>query len=229
MPSSVADFDDLKDELGDLLLQVVFHARMAEEAGHFAFGDVVQAINAKMIRRHPHVFGDLDAPDAAAVKKRWDEIKTAEKADRSSRRAAAGEATSAGLLDEVPAALPGLLRAVKLQKRAGTVGFDWNDPGAVLAKIREELNEFEHELAGTQQDRDRLEDELGDILFAVANLGRHLALDPDNALRRSNAKFVRRFRHIEAALGLQGRSLQVASLDEMEALWTEAKRLEKPA
>jgi ATP diphosphatase len=223
------DFDDLKDELGDLLLQVAFHARMAEEAGHFAFGDVVEAINAKMIRRHPHIFGDLAAADAAAVKKRWDEIKSAEKAERALRRAAAGQKAASGLLDDVPLALPALARAVKLQKRAGTVGFDWNDPRAVLAKIREELDEFENELSGSANDRDRLEDELGDILFAVANLGRHLAVDPESALRRCNAKFVRRFAYIEATLGAQKRSLHDASLDDMEALWTEAKRLEKPA
>jgi ATP diphosphatase len=223
------DIDDLKDELGDLLLQVAFHARMAEEAGHFAFGDVVEAINAKMIRRHPHIFGDLAAADAAAVKKRWDEIKSAEKAERALRRAAAGQKAASGLLDDVPLALPALARAVKLQKRAGTVGFDWNDPRAVLAKIREELDEFENELSGSANDRDRLEDELGDILFAVANLGRHLAVDPESALRRCNAKFVRRFAYIEATLGAQKRSLHDASLDDMEALWTEAKRLEKPA
>jgi nucleoside triphosphate diphosphatase len=217
------DLNDLNDELGDLLLQVVFHARMAEEAGRFDFGDVVQAITAKMIRRHPHVFGGVDAQDAADVKKRWDAIKAEEKAERASP----GDAANAGgLLADVPVALPALTRAVKLQKRAGKVGFDWNDPHAVLAKIREEIGEIEEELGDGSQDRDRLADELGDILFAVANLARHLALDPEAALRRANAKFVRRFRHIETELGRAGRDPADASLDEMEALWTEAKTLD---
>lgn len=220
------DFDDLRDELGDLLLQVVFHARMAEEAGHFGFGDVVWAINAKMIRRHPHVFGGADASDAAAVKQRWDEIKEEEKAERAAGRPAGGQASTAGLLQDIPPTLPALTRAVKLQKRAGTVGFDWNDPQAVLAKIREEVDEFEAELVASSHDGSRLEDELGDILFAVANLGRHLAIDPEAALRRSNAKFISRFSYIETALAKSGRTLEAASLDEMEALWTEAKRLE---
>jgi ATP diphosphatase len=221
------DLDDLKDELGDLLLQVVFHARMAEEIGHFAFGDVVEAITAKMIRRHPHVFAELEARDAAAVKQRWEAIKREEKAERAAHRASGGRSEPKhGLLDDVPVALPALTRAVKLQKRAGTVGFDWNDPRAVIAKIREELDEFEHELASDEAKRDRHEDELGDILFAVANLGRHLRVDPEAALRRSNAKFLRRFSHIETELARRGRALGDASLDEMEALWTEAKRLE---
>ncbi len=219
------DLDDLKEELGDLLLQVVFHAQMAEEAGRFGFGDVVEAITTKMIRRHPHVFGDLDAKDAAAVKVRWD-AKAEEKAERAAKRAAVEGEISTSLLDDVPVALPALTRAAKLQKRAGTVGFDWNDPHAVLAKIREELDEFEHELSADSAGHDRLEDELGDILFAVANLGRHLSIEPEAALRRSNAKFVRRFRHIETELARAGRQLEDATLEEMEALWTEAKRLD---
>ena len=219
------DFDDLTDELGDLLLQVVFHARMAEEAGRFDFGDVVQAITAKMIRRHPHVFGGADAPDAAEVKQRWDAIKAEEKAGRASSGDAAG--TAGGLLSDVPVALPALTRAVKLQKRAGKVGFDWNDPHAVLAKLREEIEEIEEELGAETQDRERLADELGDILFAVANLARHLSLDPEAALRRSNVKFVRRFGHIETELTRAGRDPARASLDEMEALWIEAKALDR--
>jgi ATP diphosphatase len=222
------DFVDLKDELGDLLLQVVFHARMAEEDGRFAFGDVVEAITMKMIRRHPHVFGDADARDAGAVRARWDAIKAEEKAERAGRADDGGPEAGGGLLDDVPVSLPALMRAVKLQKRAGTVGFDWNDPHAVLAKIREELGEFEHELADGRES-DRLEDELGDILFAVANLGRHLAIDSEAALRRSNAKFLRRFRHIETELARRGRALKDASLDEMEMLWREAKILDAGA
>ena len=219
------DFEDLKDELGDLLLQVVFHAQMADEEGQFAFGDVVEAITAKMIRRHPHVFGDLDASDAAAVKMRWNAIKTEEKAERAARRAVAdGPGDAPSLLHDVPVAFPALTRAVKLQKRAGTVGFDWNDPRAVIAKLREEIEETEQELAQPARDHDRLEDEIGDILFAAANLARHLSIDPEKALRRANAKFQSRFSHIETELARQGRDIAKASLDEMEALWVEAKQ-----
>lgn len=223
------DFDDLKDELGDLLLQVVFHARMAEEESRFDFGDVVEAITTKLIRRHPHVFGDIDAADAVAVKANWDAIKADEKAERASRRAGNGGEARSGLLADVPVALPALTRAEKLQKRAGTVGFDWNDPRAVIAKLREEISEVEHELSEPTQKHERLEDEVGDLLFAVANLARHLKVDPESALRRSNAKFVRRFGHIESELQRSGRPLGDASLDEMEALWVEAKEREREA
>ncbi|MYZ47230.1 nucleoside triphosphate pyrophosphohydrolase [Propylenella binzhouense] len=215
------DLDDLRDELGDLLLQVVFHARMAEEGGAFAFGDVVDAIAAKMVRRHPHVFGTGDAATAAAVKVRWDEIKALEKRERRAPRPAEPE----GLLDDVPRALPALIEAVKLQKRAGTVGFDWNDIGAVIAKIREEIGELEAEIdAG---DPARLEDEIGDLLFAVGNLARHAGIDPETALRGTNAKFRRRFRAIEAVLAAEGRTPAQSDLDEMEALWVRAKASEK--
>jgi ATP diphosphatase len=214
------DFDDLRDELGDLLLQVVFHARMAEEAGRFDFGDVVESITRKLIRRHPHVFGDLETADAAEVKHRWEAIKAEEKAERHARGA---DNVPNGLLADVPVALPALTRAVKLQRRAGTVGFDWNDPHAVIAKIREELAELEQELSDVEE-RERLEDELGDLLFAAVNLARHLSVEPEAALRRANAKFERRFRHIETELERAGRRPQDASLDEMEALWVEAKR-----
>jgi ATP diphosphatase len=218
------DFEDLKDELGDLLLQVVFHAQMAKEAGKFTFGDVVQAISAKMIRRHPHVFGDLEAADAAAVKRRWEAIKSEERSERSLRRGGNGGAEPAdSILRKVPVALPALTRAVRLQERAGTVGFDWDDPHAVLEKIREEVTEFESELVRPDRDEEQLEEEFGDILFAIANLGRHLAIEPETALKRSNAKFEKRFRHIEAELRKNGRDLKDASLEEMEALWVEAK------
>jgi ATP diphosphatase len=221
------DLDDLKDELGDLLLQVVFHAQMAAENGIFTFGDIVESITGKMIRRHPHVFGELDARDAGHVKERWDAIKEDEKAARATLRPAGPDGrTDGGLLADVPLALPALTRAVKLQKRAGTVGFDWNDPLAVIAKTREELDELEKELCTEAKDHDRLEDELGDILFAVANLGRHLRVDPEKALRRSNAKFLRRFRYIETELEARNQELKDASLEEMEAIWTEAKRLD---
>jgi ATP diphosphatase len=219
-----ADFEDLKDELGDLLLQVVFHAQMAQEAGKFTFADVVEAITGKMIRRHPHVFGDLPADDAQAVKERWATIKSEEKAARAARRGANGDTPPApSILENVPLALPALTRAVRLQERAGTVGFDWDDPRVVLAKIREEIEEFEAELDRPDRDEDAFEDEYGDILFAIVNLGRHLAIEPETALRRANAKFMQRFRHIENELNNRGRDLKDASLEEMEALWVEAK------
>jgi ATP diphosphatase len=222
------DFEDLKDELGDLLLQVVFFAQMAEEEDRFRFGDVVEAITTKLIRRHPHIFGGLDARDAAAVKLRWDAIKAEEKTERAARRAASGAAEEPqGILTEVATALPALTRAVKLQSRASKVGFDWNNPRAVLAKIGEEIAEIEVELAEPERAADRVEDEIGDLLFAVANLARHLSVDPETALRGANAKFVRRFRHIETALEAAGRAPQDATLAEMDALWDEAKRVER--
>jgi ATP diphosphatase len=214
------DLVDLRDELGDLLLQVAYHARMAEEIGAFRFGDVVEAITAKMIRRHPHVFGDEDSRAAGMSEGLWDQMKAEE-------RAAKGKEAPEGLLEDIPPAMPGLARAVKLQRRAGTVGFDWNDANAVLAKIREETDEVETELE-RGMNKDRLEDEVGDLLFAVANLARHCDVDPDAALRRTNDKFRRRFGYIERQLAASGRELGKASLDEMEALWQEAKRLDAP-
>jgi nucleoside triphosphate diphosphatase len=209
--SAIADKDlkSLPGELGDLLFQVVFHARMAEEAGLFDFGDVVEAVTAKMIRRHPHVFGDEQVKaDAAAQKDFWEKLKESE-------RAAGGQT---GLLDDVAGALPALTRAEKLQRRASTVGFDWNDAHLVLDKIAEEAREV---LDATTQDE--REEEIGDLLFVVANLARHLKVDPEAALRGANAKFTRRFRHIETSLAARGVKLSDASLEEMEALWQEAK------
>jgi len=214
------DMDGLRDELGDLLLQVVYHAEMAAEAGAFAFPDVVEAITTKMIRRHPHVFGDETAKAAGQAKGVWERIKAEEKRDRAaSRGGQPGGAT--GVLDGVPTGLPALIRAVKLQEKASTVGFDWNDPKAVLAKLREEISEIELEIDG--DDADRLAEEVGDLLFAVANLARHLKVDADHALRRTNAKFVKRFKAIETALAAKGSSPADASLNEMEALWQAAK------
>ncbi|HEX2136703.1 MAG TPA: nucleoside triphosphate pyrophosphohydrolase [Microvirga sp.] len=223
------DLVDLKDELGDLLLQVVFHARMAEEQGAFAFRDVVQAITRKLIRRHPHVFGDAGALGADEVKALWERIKQDEKAERRAARSAAGRGADDDprFLSGVPAAMPALVRARKLTAKAAQVGFDWPDAGQVVDKIREELAEVED--AAATGDRDKVEDEIGDLLFAVANLARHLRIDPEAALRRTNLKFERRFGAIEAALKTQGRSLEEASLDEMEELWTAAKRSEGPA
>ena len=214
------DMDGLRDELGDLLLQVVYHAEMASEAGAFAFPDVVDAITTKMIRRHPHVFGDEMAKAAGQAKGVWERIKAEEKRDRAaSHGGQPGDAS--GVLDGVTAGLPALIRAVKLQEKASTVGFDWNDPKAVLAKLREEISEIEFEI--DIGDADRLADEVGDLLFAAANLARHLKVDADQALRRTNTKFVKRFKSIEAALAAQGRTPAGASLDEMEALWQAAK------
>jgi nucleoside triphosphate diphosphatase len=212
------DMDDLKDELGDLLLQVAFHARMAEEQGAFAFGDVVETVTAKLIRRHPHVFADAEGRTAKAVEGLWERIKADEKAER-------GEVGPAGALDGVPVALPALTRALKLQVKAGRVGFDWNDPRAVLAKIREEADEIEAELDNT--DKAKAAAEVGDLLFAVVNLARHLRADPEGLLRATNGKFERRFASIERALAARGKTPQDATLAEMDKLWDEAKAGEK--
>jgi ATP diphosphatase len=214
------DLDDLKDELGDLLLQVVFHARMAEEQGAFAFADVVEAITMKLVRRHPHVFGHARDLSPDEVKRLWDEIKRQEKAERGERHGA-----DAAFLSGVPAALPALTRAHKLTAEAAKVGFDWPQPRQVVDKIREELAEVEEAMAG--RDGDRIEDEIGDLLFAVTNLARQLGVDPEGSLRRTNRKFERRFGAIETALGAQGRSLEDSDLDEMEQLWSEAKNAER--
>jgi nucleoside triphosphate diphosphatase len=218
------DFEDLKDELGDLLLQVVYHAQMAEEQNVFAFGDVVEAITRKLIRRHPHVFADKDGNIApAGVKSAWERIKAEEKAERAARRPP-DEASSSSLLSGVKVGQPALTRALELQRKAGSVGFDWNDPRAVLDKIREEADEIEAAL--DRNDRDELAGETGDLLFAVVNLARHVGASPELALRGANAKFERRFAYIERALASQGRAPQDASLDEMDALWNEAKASE---
>jgi nucleoside triphosphate diphosphatase len=219
------DLHDLCDELGDLLLQVVFHARMAEEQGTFAFGDVVEAITRKMIRRHPHVFADKDGNlTPAGVKGAWDRIKAEEKAERAARRPPEERAHNS-LLSQVKTGQPSLKRALGLQQKASTVGFDWNDPRAVLSKIREEADEIEAAL--DRNDSEELAAETGDLLFAVVNLARHVGADPDMALRFANSKFERRFAHIERALAASGRSLDAATLDEMDALWNEAKAQEQ--
>jgi nucleoside triphosphate diphosphatase len=208
-----SDLEDLEDELGDLLLQVVFHARMAEEQGAFDFGDVVEAITEKLIRRHPHVFGEQRANNADAVKGLWEEIKALEQAAR-------GRSERGSALAGVPIALPALSRALKLQQKASKVGFDWNDPRAVLRKIREEASEIERALDG---DESNAAAEVGDLLFAAVNLARHLHADPETLLRETNRKFERRFGAIESALAAQGKAPQEATLAEMDALWEEAK------
>jgi nucleoside triphosphate diphosphatase len=214
------DLDELRDELGDLLLQVVFHARMAQEQGAFAFPDVVTAICDKLIRRHPHVFGAGAELSAEGVTAQWDQIKAAE-------RAAKGAPAPESLLDGVPLALPALTRAVKLQQKASKVGFDWNNAAHVMGKIREETEEIAAELDAAVVDPKLVEEEIGDLLFVVSNLARHAKVDPEQALRGTNAKFERRFHHIERRLAEMGSSAEGASLDQMEALWVEAKRLEK--
>jgi ATP diphosphatase len=215
------DLDDLRDELGDLLLQVVFHARMAQEQGAFDFGDVVQTLTEKLVRRHPHVFGDARGLTAAAVEGLWERIKTQERAQKPNGRR---QADFAGALAGVPVALPALTRALKLQVKAGKVGFDWNDPLAVLAKIREEADEIETELAAGRQTAAAAE--IGDLLFAVVNLARHLDVDPEATLRAANRKFERRFAAVERALADRGKTPQSATLEEMEELWNKAKASE---
>lgn len=212
------DLADLRDELGDLLFQVVFHSRMAEEQGAFAFDDVAAAIVDKMIRRHPHIFGDARQRSSEEQVAAWEVVKAAERA---------GKSPGAGLLDDIPTALPGLTRAVKLSRRAAGVGFVWPDTGAVLDKLDEELAEFRAELA--TGDRAALREELGDVLFVMANLARDLDIDPEDALREANAKFARRFRHIESRLSEDGRTPAQSDLAEMDALWNEARANDKAA
>ena len=213
------DFADLTDELGDLLLQVVFHARMGEEKGLFAFPDVVEAITRKLIRRHPHVFGDTAHLTPDEVKGLWAKIKGEEKAERAARRG--GSEPHKGLLVDVPRALPALSRAVKLQSKASTVGFDWNDARLVLDKIKEEIAECEEAISAGNVAHVR--EEIGDLLFAVANLARHVDVDAEDSLRGTNAKFEKRFAYIEKTLAEQGIALKDASLEQMDKLWNEAK------
>lgn len=219
------DLIDLKDELGDLLLQVVFHARMAQEQGAFDFGDVVQAITEKLVRRHPHVFGDEQSRTPQAVEGLWERIKAEERAARNDKR-------EQGALAGVPVALPALTRALKLQEKAGKVGFDWNDVRAVLHKIREEADEIEAALgnddAGASPTAEAAA-EVGDLMFAVVNLARHLRADPESLLRQPNRKFERRFAAIERALAANGKTPRESTLAEMDKLWDNAKAEERRA
>jgi tetrapyrrole methylase family protein/MazG family protein/ATP diphosphatase len=211
---------DLAEELGDLLLQVVFHAQMAKEAGAFDFDDVVRGVSAKMIRRHPHVFGDARVRSAAEQTAAWEEIKAAERAGKTQ-----SAAKPAGLLDDIAVTLPALTRATKLSRRAARVGFVWPDIQAILAKLREEVAELEAEVAAGEAAKAR--EELGDVLFVCANIARELDVDPEAALRETNAKFTRRFAYIERALAERGSSPEQSTLEEMDALWNEAKHVEK--
>ncbi|QIO43632.1 nucleoside triphosphate pyrophosphohydrolase [Rhizobium leguminosarum bv. trifolii] len=222
-----SDMDDLCDELGDLLLQVVFHARMAEEAGEFSFGDVVNAITAKMIRRHPHVFARSAADTPDAVKRQWDEIKQAEKRERAERRSRRGitEDFNSGFLGSVQRSFPALTEALKLQERAAKVGFDWSAPEPILDKIEEEIGELR--VALREGDQAKVSDELGDLIFAVVNIGRHVKADPEQAVRGTNTKFRRRFSHIEQVLEAEGETLEAASLERMEEIWQAAKAIER--
>jgi nucleoside triphosphate diphosphatase len=211
------DLCDLKDELGDLLLQVVFHAQIAKEQSAFNFSDVVDSITNKLVRRHPHVFGDADGHTVEAVNELWAQIKAKEKLSKGK--------PSGGILAEVPAGIPALSRALKLQGEASQVGFDWNDPKEVLAKIREEIKEIETALeAGDQKSA---AEEVGDLLFAVVNLSRHFASDPETVLRSTNLKFERRFASMERALAAEGKTPAEVTLAELEALWNRAKAEEK--
>jgi MazG family protein len=216
------DLPGLKDELGDLLLQVVFHARMAEEAGHFAFPDVAAGIAEKMVRRHPHVFGSVEADHPDAVSANWETIKAAE---RAAKNEAAIEGGLSPVLTGVAPGLPALLRAVKLQNRAARVGFDWPDKRPVLAKIREELAELEAEIAADAAEK--IAEEFGDFLFVIANLARHLKLDPEDCLRAANRKFERRFSLMEAVLKAEGKNLETSNLEVMDSAWNQVKAQEK--
>ncbi len=208
------DFDNLKNELGDLLLQIVFHAQMAEEDGYFDFDDVATASADKMERRHPHVFGTQTGRENTD----WEDIKAAERAEENAHKSSPFQPS---LMDDIPLPLPGLTRAVKIQKRAARVGFDWSDAGSIFAKLREETEEFEREMRdmkASSASHVRMLDELGDILFVVANLARHLKIDPEEAIRSTNAKFERRFRWME-----KNRDLSKSTLEQMEVLWQTAK------
>lgn len=211
------DMSELKDELGDLLFQVVFHSQMAQEAGEFRFEDVANAISEKMLRRHPHVFADADARDAQSQISAWEAQKAAERAEKAEQ--------DPSVLANLPVALPALLRAEKISKRAARVGFDWPDTRQVLDKIDEELSEVREAL--DEGDRAHIQEEIGDLLFAIANLARKLQMDPETALRDANAKFERRFRGVEAKLIAQGSSVQEADLAAMEAMWLTVKGTEK--
>lgn len=204
------DWTNLREELGDFMLQAVFYAEMAEEAGHFNIGDSLEAINEKLIRRHPHVFADESAATGSEVKKRWDEIKAEERKGK-------GEAPK-GLLDSVPRSQPALVEAEQITSKAAGVGFDWSDARQVIDKLHEELGEFQ------RAEGDEVEDELGDMLFVLVNLARFAKVDPEQALRRTNAKFRRRFAYIEAQMRARGREMKGAPVEELEELWQQAKR-----
>ena len=209
------DMQGLREELGDLLLQVVFQARIGEESGHFDFADIAQSITDKMIRRHPHIFGNHEYRTAEEQRQAWEDIKAKERQSKKETR----------LLDDVAITLPAMMRAFKLQKRAARVGFDWPDSQQVLDKVKEELAEVEAELTPDQINHTRLEDEIGDVLFSVINLARKLDIDPEQALKSTNSKFTNRFNYVEETIVSNGNNLKYTSLDEMEDLWQKAKSI----
>ena len=211
------DFSDLRGELGDLLFQVVFYAQMASEADRFNFEDVCHAISDKLERRHPHIFGEATAETSTEVLKNWEAIKSAERAEKAQHSA----------LDDIPKALPALMRAHKIQKRCHNVGFDWTTLGPVVAKVHEEIDEVMHEAQQSVVDSEKLEEEIGDLLFATVNLSRHLGSKAETALQKANDKFERRFRAVEAIIAAQGLSMPGVTLEQMEAAWQQVKAGEK--
>ncbi|SQI41911.1 Nucleoside triphosphate pyrophosphohydrolase [Leminorella richardii] len=212
-----ADFSDLRDELGDLLYQIVFYARMAQEEGRFDFNDVCNAISDKLVRRHPHVFGDLNVEDAQSVSVEWEQRKSAEREKKA----------QFSVMDDIPDALPALMKAHKIQKRCANVGFDWTTLGPVVDKVHEELEEVMHEARQAVIDESKLEEELGDLLFATVNLSRHLGHKAESALQVANRKFERRFRRVEEIVKASGKSLEQASLQEMDMVWHQVKEEER--
>lgn len=226
------DMDDLRLELGDLLLQSVYHSQIASESGLFDFGDVVEGITSKMIRRHPHVFGTADASSEQYSAQgleagTWEKIKAEEKAEAAARRAAMGlpdKKISKSILDDVPSGFPALTAAEKLQKKAAKTGFDWNDIATVLEKVEEEIGELRTEVS--QNNQPKIEEELGDLLFALTNVARHLKVDPEKALRKANMKFRRRFKYIEDNIETVASDLSEATLEDMDQLWNESKKHE---
>lgn len=210
------DFEDLRGELGDLLFQVVFYAQMAQEEGRFNFDDICAAISDKLERRHPHIFGDATAGNSAQVLEKWERIKTAERAEKEQHSA----------LDDIPEALPALMRAHKIQKRCSSVGFDWDSLGPVLDKVHEEIDEVMHEARQAVVDETKLEEEVGDLLFATVNLARHLGTRAETALQKANRKFERRFREVESIIAAQGLDMARATLEQMETAWQQVKRQE---
>lgn len=210
------DLDDLRGELGDLLFQVVFYAQMAQEQGRFDFNDICAAISDKLERRHPHIFADATASSSSEVLARWEEIKTSERAEKAQHSA----------LDDIPRALPALMRAHKIQKRCSNVGFDWHTLGPVLDKVYEEIDEVMHEAKQAVIDQQKLEEEIGDLLFATVNLSRHLGSKAETALQKANDKFERRFRQVEEIIAAQGLPMQEATLEQMEAAWQQVKAKE---
>jgi len=210
------DFDDLRGELGDLLFQVVFYARMAEEQGRFDFNEICRAISDKLERRHPHIFGDANFTDSEQVLANWEKTKSAERAEKAQH----------STLDDIPESLPALMRAYKIQKRCAAVGFDWTTLGPVVDKVHEELDEVMHEANQAVVDEAKLEEEIGDLLFATVNLSRHLGSKAEIALQKANRKFERRFREVEKIIATQGLKLEDATLDQMEAAWCEVKSQE---